>query len=579
MMKNMDKMNYLKNNKELLKEWNYEKNAYLDLSNLTVGSNKKVWWKCSKGHEWQATISHRALRNQGCPYCSGRIPIKGENDLLTTNPVLVKEWNYSKNSIQPYDVKSISHKLIWWRCEKGHEWQAKVYSRVQGTGCPYCSNKKVLSGFNDLATKFYDISLEWHPTKNVNLLPTQVLPGSDKLVWWKCPVCEFEWQAKINSRAIQGTGCPNCFKYWGTSFPEQAILYYLKKSYNNVLNRTLICNIEIDIFIPDENIGIEYDGFQWHKNSLLNDDKKDSICQENKIKLIRVRENGLKSTKSAINILRQNRSTNDLENVIKEIYLYLSKPSPIVNIKEDRNKIISQYIVDKNELSFKSKNQKLAKEWDYKKNSPLKPEMVAANCNEKVWWICSKCGFNWQSVVSSRNKGVGCPNCAKGNRQNTRIKNKIKNGESLAKKYPYLLKEWNYDKNKISPNNITYGYGKKVWWICSKGHEWQATVNSRTYMGSGCPVCDDKKVLKDVNDLATTNPELIKEWDYSKNKLLNPNNVTYGSSKKVWWVCSKCGYNWQATINHRTLRKQGCPQCYRNKIKKLKEKNDKTLKN
>lgn len=559
--------NYLKNNEKLMKEWNWEKNDNLDPMHLTNGSNKKVWWTCEKGHNWEATINHRALRNQGCPYCSGRFPIKGETDLATTNPELLDEWNYDKNIIKPCEIKANSHHQVWWKCKEGHEWQTNAYSRIAGTRCPYCSNKKVLAGFNDLASKFYDIALEWHPTKNGNLLPNEVIPGSDKKVWWKCSTCGCEWQSTITSRTNQGTGCPNCFKYWGTSFPEQAILYYLKKSYSNVVNRSIINGVEIDIFVPEENFGIEYDGFQWHKNSLTNDNKKDEICNQKKINLIRIRENGLEKTKKAINILRENRSTTDLENTIRQIYVELKKVSPTINIKEDRNKIISQYVIDKNALSFKSKNPDLVKEWNYKKNNPLKPEMVAANCNEKVWWKCYKCGFEWQSVIANRNKGIGCPECAKKIRQITRIKNKVNNGNSLSEKYPNLLKEWNYEKNDINPNNITYGYGKKVWWLCEKGHEWQATVNSRTYMGSGCPVCDGKKVVKNENDLATTNPELIKEWDYKKNKLLTPYNVTYGSSKKAWWKCSKCGYEWQATINHRTSRNQGCPQCYKNRIK------------
>ena len=84
-------------NAELMAEWNWERNTDFDPSQLTLGSNRKVWWKCVKGHEWQTTIAHRS-NGQKCPYCSGKKVLKGENDLQTANPNLAKEWNYEKTT-------------------------------------------------------------------------------------------------------------------------------------------------------------------------------------------------------------------------------------------------------------------------------------------------------------------------------------------------------------------------------------------------------------------------------------------------------------------------------------------------
>ena len=101
---------FLIDNPTLMAEWNWEKNNELGLDpkTLTCGSGKKVWWKCSKGHEWQATIASRNGGNS-CPYCSGRYSIKGENDLLTLNPDLAKEWNYKKNgNLKPEDFTANS---------------------------------------------------------------------------------------------------------------------------------------------------------------------------------------------------------------------------------------------------------------------------------------------------------------------------------------------------------------------------------------------------------------------------------------------------------------------------------------
>ena len=123
-------------------EWNYEKNGSLKPEDFTAGSTIKVWWKCDKGHEWQATIASRNS-GRGCPHCAGQKVIKGETDLATLNPELANEWNYEKNGdLKPKDVTANSGKKVWWKCDKGHEWQATIASRNSGNGCPICYNEK-----------------------------------------------------------------------------------------------------------------------------------------------------------------------------------------------------------------------------------------------------------------------------------------------------------------------------------------------------------------------------------------------------------------------------------------------------
>ena len=129
-------------NPEIAKEWNYEKNGNLKPEHFAANSHKKVWWKCSKGHEWQATIKDRNNGN-GCPYCSSKIVLKGFNDLQTVNPALAKEWNYERNNgLSPADVMPNSDKKVWWICSKGHEWQALIGNRHKGNGCPQCAREK-----------------------------------------------------------------------------------------------------------------------------------------------------------------------------------------------------------------------------------------------------------------------------------------------------------------------------------------------------------------------------------------------------------------------------------------------------
>lgn len=193
---------------ELAAEWHPTLNGDLTPDQVTIGSKKKVWWKCKEGHEWQASICNRK-KGSGCPYCAGERVIPGETDLATLYPDIAAEWHPTLNGdLTPDQVKPGAKQKVWWRCAKGHEWEAAIYSRTHGTGCPYCNGKKVMPGEADLATTHPDLSAEWHPTKNGSLTPQDVSAGSHKLVWWQCEQGH-EWQAQVKSR-VRGNGCPYC---------------------------------------------------------------------------------------------------------------------------------------------------------------------------------------------------------------------------------------------------------------------------------------------------------------------------------------------------------------------------------
>ena len=126
-----------------------------DASTLMPNSNIKKKWKCGVGHSWEATVANRSS-GDGCPICAGKKVLSGFNDLLTLQPSLAKEalgWD-------PATTTRNSGKGRQWECELGHQWKATVDSRTRGRGCPVCSGKRVLAGFNDLATVLPDLALE-----------------------------------------------------------------------------------------------------------------------------------------------------------------------------------------------------------------------------------------------------------------------------------------------------------------------------------------------------------------------------------------------------------------------------------
>lgn len=195
---------------ELAQEWDRQKNGTLTPESAIPGSSRRVWWHCKAGHSWFASISSRAYRNSGCPVCTGKLVLPGFNDLASQNPVLAAQWDAERNgTLTPQQVTLTSNRKAWWICEKGHSFQAVIASRANGTGCPYCTNKKVLAGFNDLATVEPRIAAEWHPTLNGSLTPEMVTAGSRKKVWWECPLGHV-WKAPSTPELAKRNAAVQC---------------------------------------------------------------------------------------------------------------------------------------------------------------------------------------------------------------------------------------------------------------------------------------------------------------------------------------------------------------------------------
>ena len=502
---------------------------------------------------------------------------------ISENKLLMSEWDYEKNNalgLYPEKLLYKSNKKAWWKCIRGHSWEMEIYRRTEGRNCPYCANKRVLIGYNDLKTLFPGIAKEWHAERNEGIDLLDCVVGSAKKVWWRCSGCGCEWVASIRSRTQRFSGCPECARIKG--------------------------------------------GKARHRTNLRNG----------------VSLNG----------------------------------------------------------------SKLLEEWDYERNA-REPSDYLSGSNEKVWWKCKKCGYRWEARVANRTiLSRGCPCCA--NRVVVPGKN------DLGTIRPELAKEWHPSKNgKLSPSQVSPGSARKVWWLCSQGHEYEASLLHRSH-GTNCPFCNSgrqtsfaeqavfyyiKQVFPDAKNrvlgiigrrmeldiyipslktaieydgefwhkdedlererfkyreclshgiklhriregglsnvpdiadyewhkanlgdkaelsmmirhlldkldsrsnfwtrkrlcfhspvdvdvkrdefkirqymqnlkgesLADLYPILSEEWNYEKNGTLTPKMFKPGSTQKVWWRCRECGYEWEAGIYRRAKGKTGCPTCYR----------------
>ena len=160
----------------LARQWHAIKNAPLTPWAVTAGAHRKVWWRCDRGHEWQAAIFSRTVNTTGCPVCAGRAVQSGENDLQTLFPGIAAQWHPDRNGTRtPDTISPCSNRKVWWVCEQGHPYPAVVAARtMHGSGCPYCAGRRALPGFNDLTSAAPNVAAQWHPTLNGSLTPEMI---------------------------------------------------------------------------------------------------------------------------------------------------------------------------------------------------------------------------------------------------------------------------------------------------------------------------------------------------------------------------------------------------------------------
>ena len=183
----------------------------------------------------------------------------------------------------------------------------------------------------------------------------------------------------------------------------------------------------------------------------------------------------------------------------------------------------------------------------------------------KYMWLCPK-GHTWQSSISNVSRNKSCPICSN---------HLLIRENSFGTLYPDLAKEWS-TKNELTPFDYSPKSGKKVWWVCSKNHEWKTSVACRTLQKYGCLHCgrmsahEKLKIAKINNSLAEKHPILMKEWDWDKNKDIDPYNINRCAKIRVWWKCKK-GHSWQTIVGGRTTKYRGCAICNESKGEKRVE--------
>ncbi len=205
-------------------------------------------------------------------------------------------------------------------------------------------------------------------------------------------------------------------------------------------------------------------------------------------------------------------------------------------------------------IKLKEAYPNIALEWHQYKNKPLTPEDVPYGSGKKVWWKCSKCNNEWYATICNRTNihlNRGCPECSNKKTSKRNVDRQLSSIHNLSL-YKDVLKEWHPSKNKgLIPSEFTPKSNKKVWWKCLIcGYEWISQINF---------MVEKKKVCLHCRSLKNLFPNIAKEWSEKNDK--TSLDFFAKSGKKVWWKCSICKKEWEATIASRTLNGNGCPHC------------------
>ena len=502
------------------------------------------------------------------------------NDLKTLYPEIAAQWDTSSNNdLQPDQIAAHSNKPYYWLCEKGHSFISSPDKRTRGYNCPYCSNRTVLPGFNDLESTFPNIAAEWDFSKNIGS-PKDYTHRSTYKAHWKCSKCGKEWAARIRDRVdSKWKSCPTC-----TASKRGEVRHQLELKRKGSITHSLLIkewDYEKNKKGPQEYTPKSNEEVFW-------------ICSKCgyhfKAKISnRVRRNGgCACCRGLVHV----KGINDLTTT----------------------------------------HPKLAAEWHPVKNNGLLPADVSYGMAKKVWWICPE-GHEFQASLNHRSHGTNCPVCNSGRQTSfaeqatfyyikkifpdaiNRYTDIFDNGMELDIYIPSLRFAIEYDgsfwhktntvNREIEKYRICQEHGitllrlkesihhdgpitadkylsidgnmyehnqldKVIFFLLSEidpeTNMWTRKHPHRLFSNVDINIERDELEIRSYmtklssDSFADKFPNLVAEWHSSKNGALSPNKVKPYSDMVVWWKCPICNNEYKASICHRSYG-TGCPKC------------------
>ena len=546
---------------DLLREWSDEN--ILSPFEITPGSSFNATWECRNGHIWKANIRTRTL---GYGYCRECHPLtKSQRTFIEVYPEL--ETAFSLKNEAPLHGRLLydTSQVLWVCPEKGHEFEDSCYNINQrgNLSCPICNFRTIISGINDLKTLYPSIAALYDSERN-ELPADRISPkSSDPNVFWKCELGHSysrspAIQIKVNavclvcSERALGIG----YNDLKTKYPQLEALWDadengpMEKYHVDTEARryAFLCEkghnftATVQRMIKHQFQCLVCIGVQFHKDISL-----------------AVTDPALASEWSPNN-------SRTADSVTSQYQMQSLWRCPICG-GEYLYSIAKRFVGDHvcpfcngqrlraglNDLT--TTHPVLAKEWS--PNNKRTPQEFWKSSRQYVLWICPRCNSEYSAEIRSREVGDdACPYCS-----GLRIKRGV---NDITTTNPELLPEWS-PNNQRAPWEYRKTSGDYALWICPKCHgEYSHRIQSRELGDNSCPFCRGFRVLKGYNDLATTHPELAKEWS-PQNK--NPIEACLKTSHDyALWICPKCKGEYSFRINNREEGDDACPFCRNSRV-------------
>ncbi|MCQ2529084.1 MAG: hypothetical protein MJ108_08240 [Saccharofermentans sp.] len=496
------------------------------------------------GHSWDAT-PNALLRGSDCPICKGNLlVIPGVNDIATSCPDLIKEWNYDRNEVLPSELRPGSTKKVWWIGKCGHEWYTSPNSRVKGHGCPICSG-------NVLKTreKFISEMSEYNPY--IEIIGDYVNAITN--ITAQCKICGYQWDIKPY-RLLTGAQCTQCIKPH-TSFMEQFIYisFVTVLGENKVLSRDLSAiGKELDIFIPDYSFAIEPGTWRYHKSKVNSSDlEKRELCKSKSIRLITIYDTFPKNQRAPYDkdcfvyegFLNEFGYKRLIDLVVK-----LFEMIGIINLELDWGKIANMAY----QACHLNANSSFCQELK-KINSDIEVLEDYKGSNTPILVNSKSCSHTpWMERPYLLLRGKGCPECSK---------------EKAKSRRKYTASDFLEKISIIHPNiSLVSEFDKvtdRIDVFCNDcSLKWNVKASS-LLSGKGCPHCSAIAGGKNrEGKTATKSQKQFESELLEKNPSIKILGEYVNSKTKIEAECLACSYKW-SVVPASLLNGHGCPICSR----------------
>lgn len=384
--------------------------------------SKNYTYVCSRGHTFTQTVGNirKVKSGTGCGVCAHRRLLPGFNSLADTDPHLVASWHPTKNGdLRPEDVIAGSERVVFWRCDAGHDFQMRLVKRKMGARCQVCTSKLVDPDINSFAVTDPATAATWHPTLNGDRTPEDFVAGSGHMAWWRCREEGHEFQSTIVNRTFHNRRCRYCTRQevhpttsLAVTHPDAAALWHPTRN-GSLTPRDVLSGSKKKVW--------------W-------------VCKA-------------QNHHYFAPILTQSRGS--------------------------RCNICAGRVVDEQNC-MRTTRPDFARQFHPTKNGSLTPDLLMAGTSKRIFWLCEK-GHHWRATGANRvTCNTGCPYCSNA---------AVWTGENdMATTHPFIAADWDEDRNgDLTPKDVVVGTQKLIAWKCAScGYRWAETGHNRARR-HGCP--------------------------------------------------------------------------------------------